>query len=158
MCTVTESVHFTSQILGRTIDLRSLITQRMNKLFRENIDFLLARFENGDLCGVVVRFSYLYLHTTSCIQIQLYLFKQFVYSDQSPCGTLPLSFQIRNCNNFWIFWSLHTSQYQDILNWILTLLCSVRCKRTFHWFHIRVASLLRFLGLYHVTSMCNLSK
>ncbi|KAM0845315.1 hypothetical protein ACQ4PT_056472 [Festuca glaucescens] len=40
-------------ILGRTIDLRSLITQRMNKLFRENIDFLLERFENGDLCGVV---------------------------------------------------------------------------------------------------------
>ncbi|KAG8073434.1 hypothetical protein GUJ93_ZPchr0006g43364 [Zizania palustris] len=40
-------------VLGRTIDLRSLITQRMNKLFRENIDFLLERFENGDLCGVV---------------------------------------------------------------------------------------------------------
>ncbi|KAL6649198.1 hypothetical protein ACP70R_013422 [Stipagrostis hirtigluma subsp. patula] len=40
-------------VLGRTIDLRSLITQRMNKLFRENIDFLLLRFENGDLCGVV---------------------------------------------------------------------------------------------------------
>ncbi|KAF7045827.1 hypothetical protein CFC21_054895 [Triticum aestivum] len=40
-------------ILGRTIDLRSLITQRMNKLFRENIDFLLERFEYGDLCGVV---------------------------------------------------------------------------------------------------------
>ncbi|KAM3231151.1 hypothetical protein ACQJBY_061358 [Aegilops geniculata] len=40
-------------ILGRTIDLRSLITQRMNKLFRENTDFLLERFEYGDLCGVV---------------------------------------------------------------------------------------------------------
>ncbi|TVU48420.1 hypothetical protein EJB05_08056, partial [Eragrostis curvula] len=40
-------------VLGRTIDLRSLIIQRMNKLFRENIDFLLERFENGDLCGVV---------------------------------------------------------------------------------------------------------
>ncbi|RCV46586.1 hypothetical protein SETIT_9G543000v2 [Setaria italica] len=40
-------------VLGRTIDLRSLITQRMNKIFRENIDFLLERFENGDLCGVV---------------------------------------------------------------------------------------------------------
>ncbi|KAG2554844.1 hypothetical protein PVAP13_9KG584400 [Panicum virgatum] len=39
-------------VLGRTIDLRSLITQRMNKIFRENIDFLLERFENGDLCGV----------------------------------------------------------------------------------------------------------
>uniref|UniRef100_A0A0D9Z1Y3 Dirigent protein n=1 Tax=Oryza glumipatula TaxID=40148 RepID=A0A0D9Z1Y3_9ORYZ len=41
-------------VLGRTIDLRSLITQRMNKLFRENIDFLLERFESGDLCGVVI--------------------------------------------------------------------------------------------------------
>ncbi|CAM0148045.1 unnamed protein product [Urochloa decumbens] len=40
-------------VLGRTIDLRSLITQRMNKIFRENIDFLLEHFENGDLCGVV---------------------------------------------------------------------------------------------------------
>ncbi|CAD6209520.1 unnamed protein product [Miscanthus lutarioriparius] len=40
-------------VLGRTIDLRSIITQRMNKIFRENIDFLLERFENGDLCGVV---------------------------------------------------------------------------------------------------------
>ncbi|KAG2543568.1 hypothetical protein PVAP13_9NG752877 [Panicum virgatum] len=40
-------------VLGRTIDLRSLITQRMNKIFRGNIDFLLERFENGDLCGVV---------------------------------------------------------------------------------------------------------
>uniref|UniRef100_A0A0E0CV47 CYRIA/CYRIB Rac1 binding domain-containing protein n=1 Tax=Oryza meridionalis TaxID=40149 RepID=A0A0E0CV47_9ORYZ len=40
-------------VLGRTIDLRSLVTQRMNKLFRENIDFLLERFESGDLCGVV---------------------------------------------------------------------------------------------------------
>nr|CAB3497101.1 unnamed protein product [Digitaria exilis] len=40
-------------VLGRTIDLRSLITQRMNKIFRENIDFLLERFENGDICGVV---------------------------------------------------------------------------------------------------------
>jgi hypothetical protein len=77
VCTVTELVHFTSQILGRTIDLRSLITQRMNKLFRENIDFLLERFENGDLCGVVVRLFYFYLYTTSCIQIQLYLSKQF---------------------------------------------------------------------------------
>jgi cytoplasmic FMR1 interacting protein len=41
------------KVLGRTINLRSLITQRMNKLFRENMDFLLERFENGDLCGIV---------------------------------------------------------------------------------------------------------
>ena len=54
-CIIAEGFHFISQVLGRTIDLRSLITQRMNKIFRENIDFLLERFENGDLCGVVVR-------------------------------------------------------------------------------------------------------
>lgn len=41
------------KLLGRTIDLRSLITQRMNKLFRENIDFLFDRFENQDLCAIV---------------------------------------------------------------------------------------------------------
>ncbi|KAJ0967368.1 hypothetical protein J5N97_024285 [Dioscorea zingiberensis] len=41
------------KLLGRTIDLRSLITQRMNKLFRENIDFLLDRFESQDLCAIV---------------------------------------------------------------------------------------------------------
>ncbi|XP_074559467.1 protein PIR [Curcuma longa] len=39
--------------LGRTINLRSLITQRMNRLFRENIDFLFDHFESQDLCAVV---------------------------------------------------------------------------------------------------------
>ncbi|XP_008809659.1 protein PIR [Phoenix dactylifera] len=41
------------KVLGRSIDLRNLITQRMNKLFRENIDFLLDHFENQDLCAIV---------------------------------------------------------------------------------------------------------
>ncbi|XP_072962796.1 protein PIR isoform X2 [Typha angustifolia] len=41
------------KVLGRAIDLRSLITQRMNKLFRENIDFLYDHFENADICAVV---------------------------------------------------------------------------------------------------------
>ncbi|OAY64583.1 Protein PIR [Ananas comosus] len=41
------------KVLGRTIDLRSLITQRMNKLFRENMEYLFDRFENADLCSVV---------------------------------------------------------------------------------------------------------
>lgn len=142
---VAETIHFTSQILGRTIDLRSLITQRMNKLFRENIDFLLERFEYGDLCGVVVRFFYLYVQIISHVFNYIFLSNLHVYSGQSPFGTLPhLSSQIRNYNNYWIFWSLHISQFQDFLNWILTLLWLVKCKRTFHWFLIRVASLLRF--------------
>lgn len=42
------------QLLGRTIDFRSLIAQRMNKVFRDNIDFLYDRFESQDLCAVVV--------------------------------------------------------------------------------------------------------
>ncbi|XXG67953.1 hypothetical protein AAC387_Pa06g1174 [Persea americana] len=41
------------KLLGRTIDFRSLIAQRMNKIFRDNIDFLFDRFESQDLCAVV---------------------------------------------------------------------------------------------------------
>ncbi|XP_021898211.1 protein PIR isoform X1 [Carica papaya] len=41
------------KLLGRTIDLRSLIAQRMNKVFRENLEFLFDRFESQDLCAIV---------------------------------------------------------------------------------------------------------
>ncbi|CAH9080681.1 unnamed protein product [Cuscuta europaea] len=41
------------KLLGRSINLRSLIAERMNKMFRENIDFLLDRFESQDICAVV---------------------------------------------------------------------------------------------------------
>lgn len=41
------------KLLGRSIDLGFLIGQRMNKIFRENIDFLFERFESHDLCAVV---------------------------------------------------------------------------------------------------------
>eukprot|EP01018_Ginkgo_biloba_P020740 Gb_18363 [translate_table: standard] len=40
-------------LLGRSIDLGFLIGQRMNKIFRENIDFLFERFESQDICSVV---------------------------------------------------------------------------------------------------------
>ncbi|KAK6915292.1 Cytoplasmic FMR1-interacting, partial [Dillenia turbinata] len=40
-------------ILGRTIDLRSLIAERMNKAFRDNLEFLFDRFESQDLCAIV---------------------------------------------------------------------------------------------------------
>jgi hypothetical protein len=42
------------QLLGRSIDLAFLIGQRMNKIFRENLDFLFERFEAHDLCTIVV--------------------------------------------------------------------------------------------------------
>ncbi|RYR02559.1 hypothetical protein Ahy_B06g081353 isoform B [Arachis hypogaea] len=41
------------KLLGRMINLRSLITERMNKVFRENIEFLFDRFECQDLCAIV---------------------------------------------------------------------------------------------------------
>ncbi|KAK7839487.1 protein pir, partial [Quercus suber] len=41
------------KLLGRTIDLRSLIVERMNKIFRENLEFLFDRFESQDLCAIV---------------------------------------------------------------------------------------------------------
>lgn len=41
------------KLLGRTIDLRCLISQRMNKTFRENLEFLFDRFESQDICAIV---------------------------------------------------------------------------------------------------------
>lgn len=41
------------KLLGRTIDLRSLISARLNKVFRDNIEFLFDRFESQDLCAIV---------------------------------------------------------------------------------------------------------
>ncbi|KAL2538706.1 Protein PIR [Forsythia ovata] len=41
------------KLLGRTINLRSLISERMNKVFRSNIEFLFDRFESQDLCAIV---------------------------------------------------------------------------------------------------------
>ncbi|KAK6114868.1 hypothetical protein DH2020_007137 [Rehmannia glutinosa] len=42
-----------AELLGRTINLRSLITERINKVCRENIEFLFDRFESQDLCAIV---------------------------------------------------------------------------------------------------------
>ncbi|KAG9149174.1 hypothetical protein Leryth_003177 [Lithospermum erythrorhizon] len=41
------------KLLGRMIDLRSLVSERMNKMFRDNIEFLFDRFESQDLCAIV---------------------------------------------------------------------------------------------------------
>ncbi|CAM8960308.1 unnamed protein product [Rhodiola kirilowii] len=41
------------KLLGRTIDLRSLIAGHINKMFRDNIEYLFDRFESQDLCAIV---------------------------------------------------------------------------------------------------------
>lgn len=43
-----------SQLLGRSIDLNKLITQRLNNAMIKSLDCAIARFESGDICGVVV--------------------------------------------------------------------------------------------------------
>ncbi|GAB2287173.1 hypothetical protein Dimus_021557 [Dionaea muscipula] len=41
------------RLLGRAVDLRCLITQRMNRAFRDNLEFLFDRFESQDICAIV---------------------------------------------------------------------------------------------------------
>ncbi|GBG41602.1 hypothetical protein CBR_g74560, partial [Chara braunii] len=41
------------EILGRQMDLVALLAQRMNKIFRENLEIIIARFEASDLCASV---------------------------------------------------------------------------------------------------------
>ncbi|CAH3019681.1 unnamed protein product [Porites evermanni] len=41
------------QLLGRSIDLNKLITQRLNNAMIRSLDCAIGRFESGDICGVV---------------------------------------------------------------------------------------------------------
>ncbi|CAI5526028.1 unnamed protein product, partial [Closterium sp. Naga37s-1] len=41
------------QLLGRTVDMRDLLTQRLNKLTRHNLDYILVRMEGADLCHIM---------------------------------------------------------------------------------------------------------
>ena len=45
---------FLFQLLGRSIDLNKLITQRLNNAMIRSLDCAIGRFESGDICGVVV--------------------------------------------------------------------------------------------------------
>ena len=42
------------QLLGRSIDLNRLISQRINAALQRSLDVAISRFESGDLTGVVV--------------------------------------------------------------------------------------------------------
>ena len=43
------------KLLGRSIDLNRLLTQRINTAMLKSMDCAIARFESGGLCGIVVR-------------------------------------------------------------------------------------------------------
>ncbi|EDO41734.1 predicted protein, partial [Nematostella vectensis] len=44
---------FGLKLLGRSIDLNKLVTQRLNGFMTRSLDYAISRFESGDLCGIV---------------------------------------------------------------------------------------------------------
>jgi hypothetical protein len=59
LCTLTQKSLKTflcfMKLLGRSIDLNRLLTQRINTAMLKSMDCAIARFESGGLCGIVVR-------------------------------------------------------------------------------------------------------
>ena len=45
------------QLLGRSIDLNRLITQRVQAAMHRSVDLAIGKFESGDLTGIMVGFS-----------------------------------------------------------------------------------------------------
>eukprot|EP01117_Protostelium_nocturnum_P005158 TRINITY_DN1874_c0_g1_i1.p1 TRINITY_DN1874_c0_g1~~TRINITY_DN1874_c0_g1_i1.p1 ORF type:complete len:1354 (-),score=489.30 TRINITY_DN1874_c0_g1_i1:93-4154(-) len=64
------------QLLGRSIDLNLLISQRMNTYLRQNIDYAIARFEASDLTGIMELESLL-----SNIQLTYFLMAEYYSLD-----------------------------------------------------------------------------
>ena len=62
---LTSKVH---KLLGRYVNLRKMVAQRINKLFRENLDYLMERFEAHDISQGMVEFhtGYIVLERTHC--------------------------------------------------------------------------------------------
>ena len=58
---MSECVCITIQLLGRSIDLNRLISQRINAALQRSLDVAISRFESGDITGIVVS-----LHCASC--------------------------------------------------------------------------------------------
>lgn len=61
------------QLLGRSIDLNKLITQRINADMQKSLDLAISKFEAGDITGVVVR-------THSMMDINVYYEYYYVTS------------------------------------------------------------------------------
>ena len=50
------------QLLGRSIDLNRLISQRVNAALLKALELAVARFEAGDITGIVVSFTFSLSH------------------------------------------------------------------------------------------------
>lgn len=118
-------------LLGRTINLRSLITQRMNKLVRDNIDALFEHFENQDLCSIIELLQLLdilkFTHQLLSADLQLDPFDLMLNEMQESLSLV--SFSSRLCSQIW------AEMQNDFLpNYILcnTTQRFVRCPRAIH--------------------------
>ena len=52
-------------LLGRSIDLNRLISQRINNSLQKSLDYAISKFEAGDITGIVVSIFYNFLPTFS---------------------------------------------------------------------------------------------
>ena len=50
--------NFCVQLLGRTVDVHGILTQRLNLEVRTNLEELVSRFESQDLCEIQVCFLF----------------------------------------------------------------------------------------------------
>jgi hypothetical protein len=67
------SLFVLAQLLGRTVDMASLFTERLNKILRANINYALERFEAADLRRIVVR-SFVAVFSCFTSVCRLYMF------------------------------------------------------------------------------------
>ncbi|KAL5768061.1 hypothetical protein ACOSP7_014642 [Xanthoceras sorbifolium] len=91
------------KLLGRTIDLRSLITERMNKVFRDNLEFLFDRFESQDLCAIVELDKLLDIlkHAHELLSKDLSIDSFSLMLNEMQENTSPVSFSSRLASQIW---------------------------------------------------------
>ncbi|KAH7571797.1 hypothetical protein JRO89_XS04G0144100 [Xanthoceras sorbifolium] len=92
-----------ADLLGRTIDLRSLITERMNKVFRDNLEFLFDRFESQDLCAIVELDKLLDIlkHAHELLSKDLSIDSFSLMLNEMQENTSPVSFSSRLASQIW---------------------------------------------------------
>lgn len=93
------------QLLGRSIDLNALLTQRLSSSLIKAIDVAISKFEANDLCSIVElevlleinRLTHKLLSEHTCLDPFEALFREVNQSVSSPHGRVTLH----------IFWELH---------------------------------------------------
>ena len=75
---------FSCQLLGRSINLNKLISQRLNNAMIRSLDCAIGRFESGDICGVVVKSFFFSLSTDE--HFSNFWSYRFCYSTETKPG------------------------------------------------------------------------